>query len=175
MEKNIQKQDQDRVQIGCHYFEKPMWQRFLAVPFVYLPILTTIPFMIIGIFFVRIHLKYTGAQNLKKYIDFVPDWVSHRYTYSNQITGLKSKVAQHSWKWFWIFNCKMYCPLSVALIKYGAYLVQIVEIWWCPFNHGKKCNYADSPIDKSFWHIYPDSLKELHPEDRDNPIWNKDS
>ncbi len=164
---------QERVQIGCHYFEKPVWQRALAIPFVYMPIFTSIPFILVGVILIRIHLKYTGAKNLKKYMDFVPAWVSHRYIYKNQIVATESKIFQPTGKWFWIFNCKLYCPLSVALLKYAAYLVQIIEIWWCPFNHDKKAEYLNSFIDKSFWHIYPKALKKLHKDDRDNQVWNK--
>ncbi len=164
----------ERVDIGKFYFKRPLWQRLLAVPLIYVPIIVAIPFIIIGVFFVRMHLKMTGAENLKKFTDFVPAWISHRYTSKTQITGKKSKISHFLWKYFWIFNCKMYCPLSVALLRYSLYLVQVVEIWWCPFNHDKKRLYKDSAIDKSSWHIYPNFVKLLHEDDRDNPIWNED-
>jgi hypothetical protein len=60
----------------------------------------------------------------------------------------------------------------VALFRYATYLVKIVENWWCPFNHGQKPEYAESAIDNSFWHVYPEELAKLHPEDRENPLWN---
>jgi hypothetical protein len=74
-------------------------------------------------------------------------------------------------KWYWIFNCKVYCPLSVALIAYTLYLVKIVENWWCPFNHGKKCTYDDAAIDGSVWHLDGAHKKLLHPDDASNPIF----
>lgn len=65
--------------------------------------------------------------------------------------------------------------MSVALLRYAAYLVKIVENWWCPFDHEYKHEYADGAIDKSFWHIYSHEIELLHPDDRDNPIWNEDA
>lgn len=173
MEKDIN--IKERVQIGNPFFEMPAAYRLLAIPFIYLPIITSIPFLVIGAVLVRIHLKITGAKNLKKYSDFLPDWASHRYTYKTQVTGKTFFLSKIFWKSFWIFNCKMYCPMSVALLRYGLYLVQIVEIWWCPFNHDKKHLYKDSAIDKSSWHIYPHFVKLLHEDDRKNPIWNEDA
>ena len=85
----------------------------------------------------------------------------------------------HPWaRWtrtraYWIFNCTFYCPFSVASLEWASYLTKVVEIWWCPFGHAQKQNYAGSAIDASFWHVSKDVAK-LHPEDRDNPIWNKD-
>ena len=61
----------------------------------------------------------------------------------------------------------------MALLAYGLYLVKIVEQWWCPFGHDRKHSYADVPIDKSFWHAAGDE-DLMHPEDRDNPSWNRD-
>ncbi len=170
-----QTQQQDRVQIGCNYFKRPVWQRALALPLVYIPILISVPFIIFAVVVVRLHLKYTGASNLKKYPDFLPEWLSHRYNYSNQATGKKFMISRFLWKVFWLFNCKLYCPLSVGLIKYLLYLVQIVEIWWCPFNHSKKETYKGSDIDRSYWHIYPKERALLNEEDRENPMWNSDA
>lgn len=165
----------DRVNIGCNYTKQPFWKVVVGVPLIYLPIITTVPFVIVGIILVKTHLKYVGGMNIKSYWEFVPDWITHRYTQENQIT-LEELPAFHfaRHKYFWIFNCKMYCPLSVALFKYMSYLVQIVENWWCPFNHGKKNEYTEGAIDKSFWHVDPVDTAKLHPEDRDNPIWNED-
>jgi hypothetical protein len=122
-----------------------------------------------------------GGHHLKSYWeDFVPSWVSHRYTRENQIlpNRLFERYRGLAWigksKLFWVFNCKLYCPLSIALIAYLLYLVKIVEQWWCPFGHDKKPTYADVPIDKSFWHAAGDE-NLLHPEDRENPSWNKDA
>jgi hypothetical protein len=61
-----------------------------------------------------------------------------------------------------------------ALFVWHAYLVKLVENWWCPFGHEKKETYHNAAIDKSFWHIYPVDEAKLVPEDHDNPIWNED-
>jgi len=37
----------DRVRIGCNYEKQPRWKVLLAVPLIYLPIFTTIPFVAI--------------------------------------------------------------------------------------------------------------------------------
>jgi hypothetical protein len=63
--------------------------------------------------------------------------------------------------------------MSVALFRYAVYLVMIVENWWCPFAHERKQEYAGAAIDESFWHIDPQELKKLHPDDKSNPIWNE--
>jgi len=162
-------------QIGVNYIDRPKWQKAISLPLIYIPILISVPFIVFAVFVVRLHLTITGAQNLKKYRDFLPEWLSHRYTYDTQVTEAKYAITRSIAKVFWLFNCKLYCPLSVGLIKYLAYLVQIVEIWWCPFNHSKKATYSESAIDKSFWHIYPNMRKLLNKEDMENPMWNEDS
>jgi hypothetical protein len=76
-------------------------------------------------------------------------------------------------KLYWILNCTWYCPVSVGLFEWHAYLVKLVENWWCPFHHSRKdAHYQDGAIDKSFWHIFPEDVVKLDPADRDNPIWN---
>lgn len=171
----------DRVQIGCNFREHPRWKFLAGVPLIYVPLLFGIPPLIVSAVLVRTHLTLVGGHKLKSYWeDFVPSWVSHRYTRTNQI--LPERVFERYWflawigksRLFWIFNCKLYCPLSVALIAYLLYLVKIVEHWWCPFGHDKKADYADAPIDKSLWHAAGDGSL-LHPEDRENPAWNKEA
>jgi hypothetical protein len=54
-----------------------------------------------------------------------------------------------------------------------AYLVMIVENWWCPFKHDRKEEYLEGAIDQSFWHVDPEDCEKLHPDDRHNPIWNE--
>jgi hypothetical protein len=106
----------------------------------------------------------------------VPEWISHRYRQENRI------VYQTNTRWYnlrankhyWLFNCKLYCPLSVALFRYMSYLVMIVENWWCPFDHAKKPDYAGSAIDKSYWHLHDTEKALLHPDDLSNPFWNED-
>lgn len=166
----------NRITIGKNFPSQPGWKVFIGVPLIYLPLLTTVPFMIIGALLVRTHLVYVGGMNIKTYRDFIPRWISHRYQYRDQITYTTGarwyNLRAH--KWYWIFNCKLYCPLSVALFRYLTYLVMIVENWWCPFQHDKKTDYAQSAIDKSYWHLHDIEEQKLHPDDRDNTIWNKD-
>lgn len=163
----------DRVRIGCNYVRQPLWKIVLGVPLIYLPILTTVPFVLVGIVLIKAHLRYVGGMEIKPYRDFVPAWLSHRYANNEQpIINIPWYHPAH-YRIFWVLNCKHYCPLSVALFKYAAYLVQIVEIWWCPFTHDQKATYADSAIDLSFWHVDPLELEKLHPDDRKNPLWNE--
>lgn len=167
----------DRVRIGENFDSQPMWKIIIGVPLIYLPIIFSIPFVIVCVILVKAHLQLLGATNIRPYRDFLPEWVSHRYNYSNQIiysTGAKWHNLRH-YRWYWIFNCKLYCPLSVALFRYISYLVKVVENWWCPFEHDKKCEYEDAAIDQSYWHIHEQEKARLNPEDRDNPIWNEDA
>jgi hypothetical protein len=163
----------ERVHIGCNYEKQPFWKIMLGVPLIYLPILTTVPFVIMGVILVKTHLKYVGGMNIKPYGDFVPTWISHRYANDKQPTITISRFNLAHYRIFWIFNCKHYCPLSVALFRYAVYLVMIVENWWCPFAHDQKQNYAEAAIDKSFWHVDPKESVKLHHDDKHNPIWNE--
>jgi len=162
----------ERVRIGCNYVKQPFWKIVLGVPLIYLPIITTVPFVVIGVVLIKTHLRYVGGMEIKSYWEFVPDWLSHRYGNNEQPTINISRFHLAYYRFFWIFNCKLYCPLSVALFRYIAYLVKIVENWWCPFNHGQKRAYAEGAIDSSFWHVDPEELVKLHPDDRQNPLWN---
>ena len=164
----------ERVTIGLNFASQPTWKKFVGVPLIYLPIITTIPFVLIGVFLVRTHLVYVGGMNIRPYRDFVPSWISHRYQWGNQIT-YSTGVTWYNlrgYRFYWIFNCKLYCPLSVALFRYAGYLVKIVENWWCPFDHDLKDTYSEGAIDRSYWHLNVKDKQILHPEDRDNPIWN---
>ena len=165
-----------RVKIGSNYLTQPRWKVFIGVPLIYFPLLTTIPFVMLGVLLVRTHLVYIGGVNIRSYWDFVPAWISHRYRHNDQIiysTGAAwYNLRAH--KFYWIFNCKLYCPLSVALFRYMAYLVMIVENWWCPFAHDKKPEYTKNTIDKSYWHLHATESARLHPDDLNNPIWNED-
>jgi len=167
----------DRVKIGENFDDQPIWKIIIGVPLIYLPLIFSIPFVAICVFLVKSHLKLMGAKNIRPYRDFVPDWFSFRYKYSDQIvysTGAKPYNLRH-YRWYWIFNCKLYCPLSVALFRYITYLVKIVENWWCPFGHDKKTEYDEGAIDKSFWHLHEQERARLHPDDRENPMWNEDA
>lgn len=162
------------VQMGKSYVKRPRWFRVLVgVPLIYIPILVSFPFVALGIFFVRLHLRALGAHNMKSYWDFVPAWESHRYTHATQPAYNANRFAIVHYKWFWIFNCKLYCPMSVAMLRYYTYLVKIVENWWCPFEHSRKHEYSDASMDTSFWHIKESTRALMHPDDRDNPIWNE--
>jgi len=164
----------ERVEIGNNFVSQPLWKVFIGVPLIYMPIIFSVPFVIICVFLVKTHLQLIGAKNIKSYWEFVPEWFTHRYNYNNQITystGAKWHNLRE-YRWYWIFNCKLYCPLSVALFRYIAYLVKIVENWWCPFDHGQKIEYAEGAIDKSYWHLHSVEKEMLHPDDRDNVIWN---
>lgn len=167
----------DRVQIGCNYNRQPLWKIVLGVPLIYLPLVMTIPFMIPSIWTVKTHLKMVGGMNIKSYWDFVPTWATHRYNHNTQIILETVRSPITAWlcktRIFWLFNCKLYCPLSVGVFSYMAYLVKIVENWWCPFGHDRKHLYADGAIDYSFWHVNPEK-NLLDPQDACNPIWNRD-
>ena len=163
-----------RVNIGENFRTRALWKVFIGIPLIYIPIIVSIPFVMICMFIVKSHLKLIGAKNMQSYWDFVPSWMSHRYTHHNQIiysTGAKWHNLR-AYRWYWIFNCKLYCPLSVALFRYTAYLVKIVENWWCPFEHDKKSEYSEGAIDKSYWHLHSQEIDRLHPDDRNNEVWN---
>jgi hypothetical protein len=161
-----------RAEIGKNHTKVPVLQRTIGLLFVYLPILT-LPFVFLSAYLTYYHLKLIGGENIKTLSDFLPARSSHRYNLKNQITmdgSFKLSLAQS--KLYWILNCTWYCPVSVALFEWHAYLVKLVENWWCPFTHEKKESYNNAKIDKSFWHIYPEDAIKLEPEDRDNEIWN---
>ncbi|PKM12913.1 MAG: hypothetical protein CVV13_03555 [Gammaproteobacteria bacterium HGW-Gammaproteobacteria-3] len=161
-----------RVEIGKNHRQTPVLQRAVGLVLIYLPLLT-FPFVIISAYLTYFHLRMMGARNIKTLGDFIPNRSSHRYDLKSQITmegSFKASLAQS--RLFWILNCTWYCPVSVALFEWHAYMVKIVENWWCPFTHANKEDYREGAIDKSFWHIYPEDAVKLTPEDRDNPIWN---
>ncbi|NTV47650.1 MAG: hypothetical protein HGB11_14280 [Chlorobiales bacterium] len=165
----------ERAIIGGNYAKQPFWKVILGVPLIYLPILTTVPFVVVAVLLMKTHLKSVGGMNIKSYWDFVPDWASHRHHNSEQPAINIPFYSPAHYRFFWIMNCKVYCPLSVALFRYALYLVKIVENWWCPFAHDQKQLYTEGAIDESFWHVDPAELVKLHPDDRENPIWNERS
>ncbi len=163
-----------RAEIGKNHKEMSVLRRTIGLFFVYAPIVT-LPFVFASAYMTYFHLWLIGGKNIKKFSDFMPDRSSHRYTMKNQITmdgTFKLSLAQS--KLYWILNCTWYCPVSVAVFEWHAYMVKIVENWWCPFTHSKKEGYANAKIDKSFWHIYEEDVVKLEETDRDNPIWNVD-
>lgn len=165
----------DRVVIGSNHDKMSVQSRAVGMLLIYLPILT-LPFVIISAYLTYFSLKCVGAQNLKTWADYIPHRASYRYSLENQITMKKSfKLSLGGSKLFWILNCTWYCPYSVALFEWHAYLVKVVENWWCPFGHDKKHNYKSGAIDQSFWHIYPDEKAKLNEEDKNNPIFTEDA
>ncbi len=163
-----------RVTIGKNHKNVPVWERAIGMVLIYLPIIT-LPFVFISAYLTYYHLLMMGAKDVKTLRDFLPARDSHRYNLKNQITmdgSFKASASQS--KLFWILNCTWYCPVSVALFEWHAYMVKLVENWWCPFTHAKKETYNNATIDKSFWHIYPEDAAKLNPDDLQNPIWNED-
>lgn len=162
----------ERVEIGKNHKQVPVLQRAVGMVLVYSPILT-LPFCFLSAYMTYWHLRLVGGKNIKTLSDFLPDRKSHRYNLKNQITMNGSFIVSPvQSRLYWILNCTWYCPVSVALFEWHAYLVKLVENWWCPFGHEKKENYSNAKIDQSFWHIYPEELVNLDKEDKDNPIWN---
>ncbi len=173
---NVLDEVQEGVIIGKTYYKRPLLFRVLiGIPLIYLPIIFSMPFVVLGVILVRTHLRALGAHNMKGYWDFVPSWVSHRYIYATQPIHAPERYWLGHYKWYWLFNCKVYCPLSVALLRYFVYLIKIVENWWCPFTHSRKQEYADAAIDASYWHLEERTKALLNPVDRDNPIWNSEA
>ena len=165
----------ERVNIGCNHNKRSVLSRAVGLIFIYLPILT-LPFVISSAYLTYFSLILVGADNVKKWSDFLPERASHRYTLKNQITMNASfKLSLSQSKLFWILNCTWYCPYSVALFEWHAYMVKVVENWWCPFNHNRKNSYDNGAIDQSFWHIYPEEKAKLHEEDKNNPIFTNEA
>ena len=148
---------------------------FFGLFFVYLPALA-FPIILASAGLVYVHLRLMGAQGVKTLRDFLPAWQSHRYRFKSQIVR-QDPPKLDLWsrtRLFWMLNCTAYCPFSVALLEWHAYLVKIVQNWWCPFEHSQKHRYAEAAIDYSYWHNELD-ITHLHSADRDNPIWNQDA
>jgi len=165
----------NRVEIGKNHNQMSVPRRAIGLFFVYAPIIT-LPFVFASAYMTYFHLWLVGAKNVKKFTDYLPARESHRYTMKNQITMKPSfGISLSQYRLYWILNCTWYCPVSVAVFEWHAYMVKLVENWWCPFTHEKKDGYANAKIDKSFWHIYEEDIVKLNPEDRDNPIWNEDT
>ena len=90
LEQDVQEagHNEERVQIGSSFDDIPHWRFVAGLPLIYFPILIGIVPMILCALLVRAHLRMVGACNLKTYWkDFVPSWVSHRYTRKRQIVS----------------------------------------------------------------------------------------
>jgi hypothetical protein len=172
--------EKDRIEIGKIYIDEYKKKRvvcvlkgIIGVPLIYLPVFL-LPFAALSAWIVYLHLRLMGAQNLKTFSDFVPDFSTYRYKIKEQITMTSWTNPFVKIRWYWLFNCALYCPYSVGVCAWHTYLVKVVENWWCPFSHEKRNTYADAPVDKSFWHIFEKEAEKLHPDDLNNPIWNED-
>lgn len=165
----------DKVIIGENFNKIGVIRRGIGILFIYLPIFL-LPFTLLSALLTYLHLTLIGAKNIKPLSAFIPSRKSHRYSMKTQITAdgpwwifwMKTKL-------FWILNCTKYCPISVAIMKWHYYLIEIVENFWCPFKHDKKETYNEGLIDKSFWHTQAANEQKLHPEDKDNLRWNSKS
>ncbi|MGZ8216309.1 hypothetical protein [Methylomagnum sp.] len=166
-----------RVAIGKRFSSLPAWRRYAGSMLIFLPLVVSLPFVLIGAWVLYAHLRVMGAKNIKGYWEFVPAGSSYRYSkLSDQIVFKMDPTAPWSnVKAFWQFNCNFYCPLSVGLYEWSTYLVKAVENFWCPFFHERKATYAESAIDQSYWHMKPEGRDLLHPEDRDCTMWNEDA
>ena len=164
-----------RVSIGVPFRNVSDLRAYFGLFFIYAQIVV-LPAILVGALMVYVHLRTLGARDVKPLKDFLPDWKSHRYRYKSQIV-YRGGSRINFWlrpRLFWIFNCTLYCPLSVGLLEWTAYQVKLAENWWCPFAHGTKHTYADAPIDYSYWHTL-ETVQDLHPDDRNNPVWNQDA
>jgi|GEM_PF-940785 hypothetical protein len=67
-----------RVIIGNIFLQQPRWKVFIGVPLIYLPLVTTVSFAILGVLLVRMHLnicrryKYKILLGLCTQMDFTP-------------------------------------------------------------------------------------------------------
>ncbi len=165
--------NEERVKIGLHYQKIPQWKLTLGMPLIYIPAITTMPFVLLNSILVRLHLYFFGAKNLRRYKDFIPKKDSFRYDLKSQISVDTSFYYLRS-KILWFYSCGVYCPYSVALFNYNAYLIEVVENWWCPFDHDKKSTYTSAAIDNSYWHLDENRRKKLHKDDLNNPLWNSE-
>lgn len=164
----------ERVHIGRRYKKLYSWRVFIGLPLIYLPILF-LPFIMLSGLLSYLHLRMMGAKDVRSLPSFLPEKQSFRYHWSDQIVR-RNPPSLALWartRLFWIFNCTWYCPFSVAVLDWHAYLVKVVENFWCPFAHSRKENYAIAAVDQSYWHLNPQDRAQLHFEDRENPIWNE--
>lgn len=174
--KTCQQCRSERIAIGKRFYSLPPWRRYLGSMLIYLPLVVSLPFVAVGAWVLYAHLRTLGAKNIKGYRDFVPSWSSHRYQKLSEQIAFKMDYTA-PWanlRGFWMFNCNIYCPLSVGLYEWSTYLVKAVENFWCPFFHERKETYSESAIDQSYWHIKDENRELLAPEDRDCPTWNED-
>jgi hypothetical protein len=138
-------------------------------------LLLCLPFVIFSAMMTVLHLKMAGATNMRLYRSFLPDSKSFSYELKNPVTMVPGAWFSPSGNsTFWVVKSSRFLTYSTALFDWHAYLVKLVENWWCPFHHNRKePHYRVGAINQSFWHLYPEDLIKLAPDDRDNPIWNE--
>lgn len=138
-------------------------------------LLLCLPFVIFSAMMTVLHLKMAGATNMRAYRSFLPDNKMFSFGYNSSVNlmpGVWFSCIPNTT--FWVANYTNFLALSTALFNWHAYLVKLVENWWCPFHHNRKDpHYRIGAINQSFWHLYPEDLIKLAPDDRDNPIWNE--
>jgi len=54
----------ERVQIGKNFEKQPTWIVRMGVSLIYLPLIITVPFVILGILAARGHLKFVNATGI---------------------------------------------------------------------------------------------------------------
>lgn len=174
--KACEKCQKNRIEIGKRFYTLPAWRRYIGSMLIFLPLIVSLPFVAVGAWVLYAHLRVLGAKNLKSYSDFLPEKSSFRYSaLASQITfDFDPTAPWANVKAFWRFNCNYYCPLSVGLYEWSTYLVKAVENFWCPFFHSRKTTYAESAIDKSYWHLRSENASKLNPEDHQCAIWYDD-
>jgi hypothetical protein len=120
-----------RVNIDDAYKGRPFLYKLVCVLMIYLPLIS-LPFVLLSAWATYIHLKLLGGQNIRPFKSFLPDRKTHRYNLKSQVTmepgfwfsPIRSKL-------FWIGNCTWYCPFSVGLFEWHAYLLNHGRSRWC--------------------------------------------
>ncbi len=133
------------------------------------------PFVIFSAMMTVLHLKMAGASNMRVYRSFLPDYKPFPYELKNPVTMVPGAwFSRIPITTYWVAKYARFLVYSTALFNWHAYLVKLVENWWCPFHHNRKDpHYRIGAINQSFWHLYPEDFIKLAPDDRDNPIWNE--
>ncbi len=124
-----------RVSIGDAYKEKSLLYKLGCVLLIYLPLLV-MPLVAFSAWITYLRLKLLGVKALRPYQSFLPERKTHRYTLKTQITmepgfwlsPIRSKL-------FWVANCTWYCPYSVALFEWHAYLSRV----WVQLEADSRC------------------------------------
>ena len=164
--------DKDSAQIAFDDMGKPMSYNLVSALLLGIQSLN-LPFIIFSGLITRLHLKMAGVISMKLFESFLPE----NTLYANDV---RSQATLKTISWFAQLRCSpsgnaldmSYWVYSKALFDWHAYLVKVVENWWCPFYHDRKDPYYRiGAINQSYWHLYPEDAIKLVPEDRENPLW----